>query len=265
MATKLTLTGKKGAATSSIGGLPKASKSAKVTGITGAPPFDARKVPAGWAALVANGMVVLARLGEGPALTSGGYGGWEVISRRGRVGLTDYAGRDPLTLTLPLLLDAYAAGGSVEQQRTTLEGMAGTWGVPPVPVPARIYGVGLPHREKRWVINDLSFGDGVEFNAAGQLARQPVTVTLLEHVDGGKLIVSKVKRQHRKAPDGTKLNPSLKRVVVHQGDTLTTIAVAVYGAAKYWKKIAAVNVDKHGHKPIRDPKALRQGQVLKIP
>jgi LysM repeat protein len=49
-------------------------------------------------------------LGDGPVVVSGGFGGWDVVSRPRRTALTVWQGYDPLRLTVPVIFNAFGPG-----------------------------------------------------------------------------------------------------------------------------------------------------------
>lgn len=119
----------------------------------------------------------------GDDILSGGHGGWEVLDRPGRVAMTAWAGTPGVSWTLPLSLDGFTAGGSVERDVEVLErwGLPADDGEPPtLNVQAA---VGRGKATARWVIATIEWGDQIR-NDAGERVRQDITLTLLEHVPG---------------------------------------------------------------------------------
>jgi nucleoid-associated protein YgaU len=84
--------------------------------------------------------------------------------------------------------------------------------------------------------------------------RQDCVVTLLEYVAPDRDAFKSL--PGLSVTSGKKKIPS--RVTVKAGQTLQQIAMAVYGDAGKWQKIATAN-------NIRDPKQIKKGTVLRIP
>lgn len=195
---------------------------------------------------------------SGPFTQAGGSGGWEVVARPFRTGFTDWVGRDPLTLTVPLLFDGFATSTSVEKAIITLERMAIPHGDDDPPT-LRATGP-IPHREKNWVINGIDWGEPIYHrdtteNVAYRV-RQACTITLLELVEDDRL--ERLAKRAGKGGSRGKKKPR-EPYTVKKGDTLMSIAAAKLGAAKRWKEIKRMNPG------IRDPKRLKVGQKIKLP
>src|SRR5215831_664459 len=127
---------------------------------------------------------VLARMGQDRPDVSQGYGGWEEVERPRRSPITTFKAPPGLHLTLPLLLEGWATGTSVEPQVTALERMGlmtGANGEPPkVKIQAR--GQALPYQARTWVIDTITWGDAL-MNGQGDRVRQFATLALLEYVE----------------------------------------------------------------------------------
>src|SRR5262245_9577091 len=65
-----------------------------------------------------------ARLAAERPTVDQGYGGWEEVARPRRAPLTTFRGSPAIHLTLPLLLDGWAAGNVVEDDIDALTRMA---------------------------------------------------------------------------------------------------------------------------------------------
>ena len=93
--------------------------------------------------------------------------------------MTLWAGGDPYTLQLPLMLDDYPERGSVERAMRVLNRLVkGDDDSPPGVV--EIGGIPLPVDE--WVIDGIDYGDPIRAVDDLRLLRQPVTLTLREYV-----------------------------------------------------------------------------------
>lgn len=206
-------------------------------------------------------LVVTAWL-AGPATVAAGYASWEVLDRPRRVGLPVFQGHAPYAMTLPLLLDGFIAQTTVEAEIARLERMARL--VPGAGRPPVVRAAGpLPRGAMTdWVVSALEWGDGVIRSPEdGRRLRQDVTVTLIQFVEADVVVErspalrararAAASRTGRPAPDPVR--------VVRQGErSLTQIAARELGAASRWREIARLN-------GIRDPKAIRPGQPLRMP
>jgi len=252
----------------------------------------AAAVPAvGWCRVFSTDppLSVVARLSEDRPNVDQGYGGWNEVARPRRSPLTTFTGSPGLHLTLPLLLDKFTTGASVEVDIARLQKMGqptAADGEPPrVRVVAR--GGAIPYQGRRWVINDLQMGDA-EMNAAGDRTRQHVTLSLIEYVEDVHLAqrsaanrrrakAAAVKQKRGAAQKRVNAKRSSKavkkktravtragRAVVSssddfgQGEDLLTIAARELGDADRWIEIAELN-------GLRDPRAIAPNQVLRLP
>jgi LysM domain len=202
---------------------------------------------------------------NGAPVVVAGYGGWEKIARPKRKALTEWKGREGVSIEITFMLDAALyemTGREVEQSCRELESLAGV-GVDEPPLcqlrsdPAAL----MPHGEHRaphvkWFVESLTWDkDATRYNNAGNRDRAAGTLVVSQHVKDDLLSAVK-RRKANKAKKGSKR----KSYEVKSGDTLSEIAARkdVYGDAKKWRKIAEAN-------NIRDPNRLRVGQKLRIP
>jgi len=124
-----------------------------------------------------RGLIVL--LGSDPVKLTGGGGGWEIVGRPAQTSMTLWQGSEPYTLQLPLMLDDYTEGGSVERAMRVLNRLVkGDDDSPPGVV--EIGGIPLPVDE--WVIDGIDYGDPIRAVDDLRLLRQPCTLTLREYV-----------------------------------------------------------------------------------
>lgn len=205
---------------------------------------------------------VVGLLDSTPVSIPSGYGGWTVINRERRVGLTQWQGKDPLRMAIPILLDGVSDQTSQEFMISHLSRMAlppKGGGEPPV---VNVEGRGVPKPGPvDWVIENLQWGSNVvwDFASNGVMARlrQDVVVNLLEYRGDERATFGKL------APGnvtGKSTTGWPKTYIVKKGDTLQKIAAMkkFYGDASKWKKIADAN-------GIRDPRNLKVGRPLRIP
>lgn len=185
-----------------------------------------------------------------------GFGGWTVIARPRRVSMIDWTGVDPYRLMFGLMLDAWSdAPQTVEQDCLNLERMARPGPQNQRPPSVRITDGMLPHMDLIYVIEALDWGDVIRQRDTGKRVRAVAALTLLAT---GDATPSSPAAANRSASAGRGGQAHPLRYTVKKGDTLSTIAASNYGDASQWHAIAAAN-------NIRDPKALKVGQVLKLP
>lgn len=221
---------------------------------------------------------VLARLWSDKPNVDGGYGGWQEIARPRRRPLTSWIALPALRVSLPLLLDGWRWDVSVEQDAGQIERMGfptASDGRPPR-VRFATSGGAVPHKERLWVVEDLTWGDAL-MDTDGNRVRQQVTVHLMEFMEdlfvtqrsaamrartaanavktgGGAL----TKRTPAKGGGSSKGKSRAATVALFDGEDLATLAARELGDASRWTEIAALN-------GIRDPQAVRRGQVLRLP
>lgn len=223
------------------------------------------------------------RLGAERVNVESGYGGWVEVARPRRAPITFWTGSPALRMTLPLLFDAYRAGTSLERQIATLERLATPNASDGAPARIRLVARGgiVPHQDRAWVIDSMEWGDGL-VNRQGNRTRQAVTLSLLEYIADVRVKEKSPANlaRARAAAAKTKAGAANKRVVAARGkakkatsslrattnpdedfglgDDLLTIAARELGDADRWVEIAALN-------GLRDPRAIRPGQVLRLP
>lgn len=204
----------------------------------------------------------VALLDSTPVNIPSGYGGWTVTSRQRRIGLTVWQGKDPIRMAVAVLFDGYADGISQEVHISRLSRMGlppASGGEPPV---VTVAGLGVPKPGPvQWVIETLAWGSNVLYETAsnGVMARlrQDCVVNLLQYVADDRTAFKNL------APGGAIATGSSKSgwpktYTAKTGDTLNSIAKRFYGDASKWKKIGNAN-------GIIDPKAVKQGQKIRIP
>jgi hypothetical protein len=239
----------------------------------------------GWVRISTNDppLSVTARLSEERPNVEAGFGGWEEVVRPRRAPITTFRAPPGLRLTLPILLDGWAAGRSVEREVSQLQqmGRPGASDGDPPRVRLDATGNAIPYLKRVWVISELAWGDAL-MNSAGNRVRQQVTLSLLEYVHDVYLAERSAanRRRKHKATAKTKHGARSKRRVVKRsakpkpkpkahalaaaaddfgaGEDLLTIAALELGDADRWIEIAQLN-------GIRDPRAVAPGQVLRLP
>ena len=127
--------------------------------------------------------------------------------------MTIWAGGEPYTLQLPLMLDDYPERGSVERAMRVLNRLVkGDDDSPPGVV--ELGGIPLPVDE--WVIDGIDYGDPIRAVDDLRLLRQPVTLTLREYVPPEYM---QLRRRSLVKP-----RRKTKVVTVKKGDTPAKIA-----------------------------------------
>jgi hypothetical protein len=216
-----------------------------------------------------RGPSVSALMGDGFAIPSAS-GGWEVVQRPKRKGFINWAGKDPISMDLPIVLDGFKDNKSVEHSIATFEhflrDQVGVRDEPPV---IQVTGMPIPHQGKLWVVNGLGFGtEEIRRRSDGHRVRCALTVSLLEHITpdlfGTKKSHAK-QAQDRQKQNKTKsggehwtTSSSGHTYVVKKGDTLRKIAKKELGDGDKWHIIKQLN-------NLRDPDAIKVGQRLKMP
>jgi len=203
-------------------------------------------------------------LGDQSPTLSGGLGGWTEVDRPKRTSITEWQGRKPYRMSIPVLFDAYASNGAmeagdrIENRIAALEAMAtpltqadkDPLGPPPI---VRVEGA-IPHNNLQWVIDSIDWGDSEWVVGAGPIeerVRQAATVSLIEYVAGPTFGI-------RSAAPGKPLLYTTKK-----GDTLKLIATKRLHAWRRWSEIRDLN-PKLPHK--RDPNyKIKPGTRIKVP
>lgn len=131
---------------------------------------------------------------------SGGIGGWEQLPRPRRTAALAWVGTPGLTWVLPVLLDGFDTGRSVESdcERLTSWGLPGNDDTPPILVvdaPA-----GRAPADSRWVLDSIEWGEQAR-NAAGDRIQQYATLTFLEYIPGQVLKGPAAKSRGKRGKD----------------------------------------------------------------
>lgn len=194
-------------------------------------------------------------LGQTAPDVADGRGGWSVVDRPRKPGAVEWVGTKPLTASLTLMLDGWAANVSVAPLVKVIDEMApsrptrepkavyvtNAWPIPPT-VP--------------WQIQAVTWGvDEMLRNAKNHIVRVEVTLELVE-MRVAEVVLSRTspaKRSKTASGGGT-----TRTVTVRRGDTLGGIAAKYLGSASRWTEIA---VENH----LRSPNHLVVGQKLRLP
>ena len=195
--------------------------------------------------------------GDGVPTVTDGYGTIETITRPLRRGLTRWVGSNPMQLSIPILLDGFRRGVSIEPAIADLERMAAVGGDEPLEVTIDCTGDLVPHHdEHKWLITGLDFGEAVS-SARGRRLRQAITVQVTAVVNAAT-----EKSVAKRGGGGT----HARTYRVKAGDTLRSIARKVLGDPDRWVDIRRLN-------NITDPRIVGKpgnkkgciGTILKMP
>lgn len=229
-----------------------------------------------------------------PAYTS--TNGWQFTQLPRRQAMTEFMGHDGYTMVVPVRFGDGVSTDSIEPKLEVLRGIARNRVGPRVePAVVQIDCPAVPLNWLKYVINNIEFkteyrnNDGSRYYAQVDITFFEWQPTALVLTKTGKsatqLLVSATKASSSGSvatkltstpvvtPTGIKNGPSspiLANVLpsssvyyVKVWDTLESIAKVTLGNANLWKEIANLNF-VNGH-PIRDPKSLKVGQVLRMP
>jgi hypothetical protein len=211
-----------------------------------------------------------ALLGDGAGTPTGGYGGWQLVTRDRAISLTEWQGKEPLQIDIPILFDGFAEGISMDSTIKVLEKMAGM-GIGGNEPPIMTFNSGgvIPWDYHNahwidWVISNIQWGD-VHRGPGGETLRAVATVTVTQFIDDDILSkLSPAARRRNKGKNKTKAGTERAGakhktyVVKKDHESLVTIAKKELGDGSRWHEIAKLN-------NIRDPKATKKGQVLRLP
>lgn len=162
--------------------------------------------------------------------------------------MPEWTGKPLDRVVLPLLLDGWP-DGSVQTAVDTLMGLMrrpAKAATPPVVV---CRGPRLPFDAARqWVVESVEWGDGQLFTVDGRLARQDVTVTLMESPDDEPTVVK------------VRGNPTTRRIILAApGDTLERVARRELGSPKRVGVLRALNPG------VRPGRPIKAGTVVVVP
>lgn len=210
-----------------------------------------------------KGGKLTAELGNGvPVLTANS--GWNSIQRQRQVSVTEWAGRDPITLDIPIMFDGLRHNSSVERSVNSLYWlMLHQQGPRREPAVVMVKGP-VPYSTYRWVISGIQPGQDadsvVRRESDGRIIRWVGTVTLTQHVPGDVMVIHKKSpaKTHRASTQKHGGTTRVRYYTVRQGDSLGSIAARLLHSSSKWHEIAKLN-------NIRDPNSIKVGQRLKIP
>ena len=193
------------------------------------------------------GQVTVSAILAGTVAVSSGSG-WTETGRPLAKAMPEWTGKPLDRVVLPLLLDGWP-DGSVQTAVDTLMGLMrrpAKAATPPVVV---CRGPRLPFDAARqWVVESVEWGDGQLFTVDGRLARQDVTVTLMESPDDEPTVVK------------VRGNPTTRRIILAApGDTLARVARRELGSPKRVGVLRALNPG------VRPGRPIKAGTVVVVP
>lgn len=197
-----------------------------------------------------SGLSVAMLRGSDPPKITGGTGGWEIQSRPRRVGITVWQGRDPYSLDIPILFDAYRSGASLEADIARLNQMAIGSDLHQPPT-VKIDGA-LPIKGNvSWIISSIEWGTNVFWDQQGDQpyrTRQDAVVKVIQYNPVDRLVV-----QNAGHPN---------QYVTKRGETLRKVAQKMYGKSDRWQQIANAQTPRLR---VAGTTVLKAGTKLRIP
>lgn len=205
-----------------------------------------------------------------------GYGGWSRVARPRRKAITEWVGRDSMSIELEFLVDTWedVQGEWTERNIRSLERLAGIDIQDPQPPLFRLHSKPenlMPHGYRRaphvkWFVDTLTWDkDSVIVSTVGNRKRAGGVLVITQFVADERLTPSARRRGagggSRSGGGGSHAKGGRRKTyTVKPTDTLQKIAARrdVYGDPKKWKRIATEN-------HIRDPLFLVVGRELRIP
>lgn len=206
---------------------------------------------------------VRAVLDATPPTLSEGYGGVNVVSRPRDTALTEYGGTSPMKLTLSLILDGLAARDDQSDFRANLNRMFRPMGETKKTLPLLSVECAVIEPEwtkAKWLPSNLTWGSNVVRSGAGNiLLRQDFVIELIEAIRDERLqrlTPANKAREIYGQVVGSVVTAKTHRV--KKGETLRAVAAIALNNPDEWPKIARQN-------DIRDPKSVKEGDLLRIP
>lgn len=194
---------------------------------------------------------------EPPTLAKGDS--WTEQTRARRKAFTRWDGEPLYTLTLPMLLEGFDTGTSVEGSIERLEGLRTSPGTAKRPPACRVF-ANYPRSDLLWVLQGVSYAGRIL--ATNGVQRQFLTCTFLEYVPADYVeslaiqtpaaVVSQPSADQ--VASFLKAYDSTQTYTVKQGETLLGI---IAGLRCNKEKTLVIN-------NIRDVGAIKVGQVLRI-
>lgn len=184
-----------------------------------------------------------------------GAGGWQIVDRPWRNATTEWVDTGQFALTMSLIMDTFPNPTSLESQIGVVESweLPAPGSAPPLPPILSVSGP-VPHTELPWVVYSINWKDAIRDSATGVRYQQALDVVLWQYLPPTTTTVT---TSPASSASGSNSGGSFQ-YTVKAGDTLPSIATAVYGNWQMWTQIAQLN-------SLRDPSSLTVGQVLQMP
>lgn len=198
-------------------------------------------------------ITVTARL-RGPATSPSPRPQIRVTDRRGQVSLTEYAGREPYEVILPIQFDEFRSQRSVEPWIAQLERLAVAEGDARTSPIVRVEGP-IPPRCKNvtWFVDDLiEIPERTEHNTTGDRVRYAVDVHLIERTWDDLLVSA------QQIPTSEQTGLLTRTTTVKKGEDIYDVARRAYGDPGRAVEIARANT-------IPLTSKLKVGQRLRLP
>lgn len=194
----------------------------------------------------ADGFKMRLDIGDGPAKLKDGFGGYTAVDRPDDVALTEWTGQGPIRIDVPVRLDRYAEGQSVEADFYRVLSLGRRRRNPSRrPRPFRVTGP-IPFSGERFVLESTPETSDEIRGPQGELQRIHMVLPLMEYVRSDQVEISR---------KGVGKN----RYKVRKGDTLRSIAKKVYDDVAWARLIGREN----GIRDVR--RELKPGRILRLP
>lgn len=162
-------------------------------------------------------------------------GGWDVIDRPQRVGLTAWRGSGPLRQDIPIVMDTLSRRGEdVEDAWEALEQLWRPRGGDQPPV-IRVAGP-VSRPDLKWVVSGLEPDQDTVKRRGKRLVRVLAVVSLLQYVTPDVADYANADAARRKALDE---RPNF--TITKRGDTLRKVAKRELGTGRKWDEIRDLN------------------------
>lgn len=219
-------------------------------------PKDHRKVRITSAALPHDIVTFMAE--EQPQL-SDGLGGWATVARPDNVAMTDWNGNEPYRMRLALMLDDFMEQRkqNVSRDFRSILKLGRTKNRDAQPPRFRVYGKALPINGRRWVLENVEWGERI-VRPGGRTVRQAVVLQMVEYIRPDDIEIRRKRKRKGKRGKSGDNEKRTRHYTVKKDDTLAKIAAKFYGDWQKWTKIAKAN-------GIKNPRKLKVGTKLRIP
>lgn len=200
-------------------------------------------------------------MGNGPATPTGGVGGWQQKKRPDAKSLTEWTGQDTFTQDVPILINGFMDGNSIEGQAADIIKLGRKTEDDEVPPVFHIFGA-IWMQWLPWVLEGVEWGSTTDEQVIRDrdttLIRQELTLHIAEYEDPDQIRLKRIRRAYGVGKGGGVNFPG-NVYIVRKDDTLAKIAAKVYGDRTRWKVLAKKN-------GIRDPnQELKPGRQIKLP